>query len=125
MNVQFHKNVVSVLAVGLGLALMIGESIRSWGMGRPFMSWFDDFILAFFLCAAVLLFRRNPKNAKFLTAAWGINLAMIYISYTSKVLNPEMNIHSTLSFDLLTNLLLTALIVSIIGLIWTLLVDFS
>lgn len=111
--------------MALGLALMIGESIRSFGMGRPFLNWFDDFIMAFFLFLGVYKTRRNVHNIKYLSAAFAFNLGLLLLSYSSKISNPARDIHSTMSYEILTTLLLIATITSFIGMIWTLSVNFS
>ena len=47
------------------------------------------------------------------------------MSYLSKVLNPEDAIYSNVSFDVLTSMLLVALVLSFISMVWTLVVDFD
>ena len=113
------------IAVIFGLALMVGESVRSFGQGRPFFAWFDDFIIAFFLFYAAYMASRSPKNIKFLSAAFGICFAGLSMSYLSKIFNPTEAIYSNVSFQLLTALLLIALLASLTCMIWTLAVDFG
>lgn len=114
-----------MVAIFFGVALIIAESVRSYGQGRPFFAWFDDFVIAlfYFFCGYMAWYRAS--NIKYLSAAFALCLAGMTMSYLSKVLNPEMEIYSNISFELLTGLLLAAMVVSIIGMIWTLAVDFE
>lgn len=125
MNKSLQLKMIYGLAITLGLALMVGESIRSYGIGRPFIHWFDDFILAIFLFIGVFKTVQSVKNIKYLSAAWSISFVVLYMSYSRKANNPSIDMRSNLSSGVLTNLLLLAVIVSVVGLLWTLLVDFS
>ena len=125
MKKESQLKILCGLAMALALALMIGEAIRSWGMGRPFIAWFDDYILGLVLILGAYKTWKSPKNIKYLTAGWGMSFAALSMSYSGKMLNPSKDLHSNLSFNILTSLLLLAFTVSFVGLIWSLIVDFS
>lgn len=53
-----------MLAIVIGLALPVGESIRRWGTGAPWQAWADDFVLGAVLLAAAWSFRRGPESGR-------------------------------------------------------------
>ena len=119
-----QRQVLAAMTVTLGLALTLGESIRSYGQGRPFVAWFDDFVVSFFLFFSAWKALRHPRNIKFLSAVFAGCATGMTMSYLGKILRPDGDINSNLSFALLTNLLLAAILFSLVGMIWTLSVDF-
>ncbi len=79
-----------IMAILLALTLMIGEAIRSWGIGRPFYSWFDDQIMgAALIVGAILMAKPTPKRQSFFVAAWAFNVGMLYPSFFGKIIEPE------------------------------------
>lgn len=116
---------LSAFAVVLGAVLVLGETYRSFGQGRPFFNWFDDYIVGFFLFLGAYKTFQSARKVKFLSAAFAICATGTAMSYFSKILNPDQAIHSNVSFSILTNLLLIVFVTSSAGMFWTLAVDFQ
>lgn len=112
-----------VAAVLLALSLMIGEAIRSWGVGRPVMFWMDDMLMGgMLLVAAWLMARPSPVRHALFAAAWGVNAGMLYGSFFGKVFAPENSNAGNFDLGLLTALIGVAFVTAIAGMIATILV---
>ncbi len=111
-----------IVAIALGASLMLGETIRSWGQGRHLLFVLDDFFVGFPLVVSGLLMarptvaRRCAFSASFAAAA-----GMLYPSFFSKVLQPAAPVASSIGRDVLTALIGGAFLLSLLGLIASLL----
>jgi hypothetical protein len=86
--------VLRVMGVVHGSLLVLGETLRSWGQGRPLAFVLDDFLIGGGVVVASLLFREdNLGRRAALAAAWGANAGMLYPSFFGKLLaggNPQL-----------------------------------
>jgi hypothetical protein len=111
-----------VVAVLLALSLIVGESIRTFGQGRPFVFWFDDFLLGGFLILGAALFSDDtPRRRAAFAAAWGATAGMLYGSFFAKLFpGPGSSMQSNIPDDVLTILVGLAFATSLAGLVMTL-----
>ena len=108
--------VLRIVAVLHALSLIIGESIRSFGQGRPAAFWLDDMLMGGFLIAAARAMRRDtPRNRAAFAAAWGTNAGMLYGSFFGKVFDPARANPGNIELGLLTVLIGIAFTVSVAG----------
>ncbi len=113
--------ILRVLGAGLALSLMIGEAIRTWGTGRPFAFWFDDYWTGGLLLAgAILMGRPTPFRSHLFVAGWAACTGMIYVSFFGKIFDPESANSGNMDLGFLTLLIGMAFVTSCIGLIWSL-----
>lgn len=109
--------VCRITALMLGLSLMVGESIRSWGQNRHFLAIIDDFLTGIALVlVAVLLYRQTVLRYCALCSAFAATSGMLYGSFTSKLLAPRNDFSSNIDTGILTWLIGLALFVSVVGL---------
>ena len=113
--------VLRVLALVLGSSLVIGETIRSWGQGRPLAFVLDDFLIGGGLILAALWFRAESlRRRAALAAAWGAVAGGLYGSFFGKLLDTTgAGFHSNIPDDLLTGLIGAAYATSLFGMIAT------
>ncbi len=105
------------IAILLALSLMIGETWRSWGAGRPIMFVLDDMLMGGFLIAAAIAVKtENLRNRLAFAAAWGIVAGMLYTSFFGKVFAPETAQAGNWDLGVLTVLLGIAFAISLAGL---------
>lgn len=80
------------LAIFLGIITPLMETLRRWStwQERP-QAFFDDYILgALLLYGAWRVGQDGKKGQKFLSAAWGFALALVYVSFFGQM---ESNRH--------------------------------
>jgi len=107
-----------IWAVLLALSLMIGELWRSWGAGRDFVFIVDDQIMgAMLLWSAYLLKQQTLRRRAFFSAAWAVNVGMLYGSFFGKVVRPENAEAGNWDVGVLTALIGLAFLSAIIGMI--------
>lgn len=106
------------LGFGLSLSLMIGEVIRSWGVGRPIMFVLDDFFMGGLLLAGTILMAA-PSRLRWgvFIAGWASCAGMLYGSFFGKVFDPASANSGNFNLGLLTGLIGLAFAVSLAGLI--------
>ena len=105
------------LGTGLALSLMIGEVIRSWGVGRPIMFVLDDFFMGGLLLAgAILMVRPTRTRWAIFVAGWGACAGMLYGSFFGKVFDPASSNSGNFDLGVLTVLIGLAFVVSLVGL---------
>lgn len=68
------------LAAALGVGLVAGETIRSWGVARPLYAVVDDFVMAILLFTAAAGGARRGGLA-WLCGAYGFSAGMLYASF--------------------------------------------
>ena len=110
-----------VLAIALGTLLVAGETLRSWGQGRPLASVLDDYLLGGALIATALLFRAGDlrRRAAF-AAAWGAASGGLYGSFFSKLFAPAgASFSSNIPDGWLTGLIGAAYATSLFGVVAT------
>lgn len=106
------------LGAGLALSLMIGEAIRSWGVGRPIMFVLDDlFMGGLLLAGAILMAKPTLTRWAVFVAGWGVCAGMLYGSFFGKVFAPETSNSGNFDLGILTALIGLAFVVSLIGLV--------
>ncbi|HEY0596187.1 hypothetical protein [Sphingopyxis sp.] len=107
-----------ILAIVGALLLMGGEAYRSWGVGRPIAFWIDDMLAgAMMIAAAIMVGRPTHVTRSFFSAAWGIAVGMLYGSFFGKLLDPAGANPGNFPLGLLTVLLGIAFVISIAGLV--------
>lgn len=107
-----------IIALIHGLGLMIGETWRSWGAGRPLVFVIDDFLIGGFVILGAWLMRNDtPRNRAVFAAAWGANAGMLYGSFFGKLVEPSAVNAGNWSLDVLTWLVGLAFVVSVIGML--------
>ncbi len=100
---------------------MIGEAIRSWGVGRPIMFVLDDFFMGGLLfVGALLIAKPNRLRWGVFIAGWASCAGMLYGSFFGKVFDPASANSGNLDLGLLTWLIGLAFVVSLVGLLFTL-----
>jgi hypothetical protein len=115
-------NALRLLALLLALSLMIGELWRSWGAGRHWLFVFDDQIMGAMLILAAIALRRDTFNRRaFFAAAWGVNAGMLYGSFFGKLVAPQTVNAGNWNMDVLTVLVGVAFVVSLLGLMLSIL----
>jgi hypothetical protein len=105
--VRAAARTLQVLGVVHGAGLMLGETLRSWGQGRPLAFVLDDFWIGGGVLLAALAFRPESlrRRAAF-AAAWGANAGMLYPSFFEKLLAPPgADFHTNYSGQVLTALI--------------------
>tara|TARA_R110000868_G_scaffold41729_4_gene142129 strand:- start:690 stop:1094 length:405 start_codon:yes stop_codon:yes gene_type:complete len=108
-----------VMAALLGSTLMIGELIRSWGMGRPLVFVLDDFCIGIPLVVTAVLMAKDtkPRRAAF-AAAWGATAGMLYPSFFGKLIEQDAVAAATnIPFNTLTAILGFLFVLSLAGLV--------
>jgi hypothetical protein len=106
-----------IVAVLHALSLMIGESWRSWGVGRPVMFVLDDMLMGgFLLAAAWAVGRETMRTRAAFAGAWGVVTGMLYGSFFGKVFEPARAQAGNWDLGVLTALLGVAFAVSLAGL---------
>ncbi len=110
-----------ILGAGLALSLMIGEAIRTWGTGRPFAFWFDDYWTGGLLLTGAILMRApTPLRSHVFVAGWAACLGMLYASFFGKVFDPASQQGGNFDLGFLTVLIGLAFATALIGLVWSL-----
>lgn len=106
------------LAIILGIGLIIGETIRSFGQQRNWFFIIDDFIFGFLLIfGGILVLKKKRLSLLILISGWSASLGMTYGSFFSK-LNEKNNLKSNIDDSFLIFLVGLAFVTSIFGLIW-------
>jgi hypothetical protein len=115
-----------IFTVSLALVLMIGEGYRSWGAGRPFMTWFDDMVLgALMIGAAWAVGRETPRRRAFLTGAWGVAIGAVFLSLMSKIVDPSSTIAGNLQLSVLIWALAVIFVGAVLGFVASLAIPFK
>ena len=105
-----------IMSIGLGSALMIGETLRSLGQDRPFAFIADDFLFGGALVIAGWLARRDaPLRLRALSAAFAGAAGLLYSSFFAKLVGPPGH-QSNIDEGLLTALVGAAFLTALIGL---------
>lgn len=82
--------VLRILGVSYGLSIILGEILRSWGVGRNWAWILDDFVVGLpLIVSAILVGHPNPRRRLAFSASWAANAAMVYSSFFQKLLEPE------------------------------------
>ena len=109
-------------AILLALALVGGETIRSWGADRPLLHIADDWVAgALLLLAAWLTGRPGQVARRGVAAIWGAVAAGTLFSFVAKLIDPDGMTPGTLPPALLTALVGAAFFISLAALIASLL----
>ena len=124
-SILSHANMLklnAVLAVILGLALAVGESIRRFDTQffLPFL--LDDYIMCGLLTlGAWRAHRSSYKDLSFLMAGWSFTCGMLYLSFFANLEKYMINPSSSgISSPVWVILIFTAFVTSIFGTLSTL-----
>lgn len=121
-DLQYKFN--SYLAIILAIGLISGETIRRYGEWGHWARWMDDYLMGLFLIIpAVLILKKIEFGKKLLIAGWGINIGMLYGSFFSKIDPNSEQFQSNIQSEFLIALIGLALLVSLTGLIWILILE--
>ena len=113
--------ILRVLGAGLAVSLMIGELIRSWGVGRPIMFILDDFFWGgLLLVGAIMMAQPTRVRWGIFVAGWASCAGMMYGSFFGKVFDPASANSGNLDLGFLTTIIGIGFVVSLIGLFFTL-----
>lgn len=111
-------SILRLLACVIAIIAMVGEAMRSWGVGRPIAFWMDDVILGSLLLVGAWATRRETARRRaFFSGAWGVAAGMAYLSFFQKVFDPAHQNAGNLSLGLLTALAGAGLVLTVAGLI--------
>jgi hypothetical protein len=106
-----------VWAILLGSFLMIGETIRSWGAGRHWISVYDDFFIGIpLVVTAILVARPTVARRCAFSASFAATAGMLFHSFFGKLLDPASTNAGNVPIHLLTCLVGGAFFSSLIGL---------
>ncbi|MGB0714900.1 MAG: hypothetical protein ACPGXK_03425 [Phycisphaerae bacterium] len=106
-----------LLALLLGLGLIVGETVRSWGKGRHPLFVLDDYFIGVpLLITAMYMARPTSRRRAAFVASFAAAAGMLYGSFFSKLIDPARNTFSTIPAGWLTGLVGLAFIMSLIGL---------
>lgn len=109
---------LQILSLLLAVGLVVGESIRSWDVGRPFAAVADDFVAAgLLLLAAWLTGRPDHRARRIVVAVWALIAGAVLPNLVMKLADPAHMTPGNLSPGLLTALVGLALLVSLGGLV--------
>ena len=110
-----------LVGAGLAISLMVGELIRSWGVGRPIMFVLDDFFMGGLLLVGAILMA-NPTRLRWgiFVAGWASCAGMMYGSFFGKVFDPASANSGNLDLGFLTAIIGLGFVVSLLGLFFTL-----
>ena len=105
-----------IVAILLGIALMLGESWRSFGHDRPLVFLLDDQIAGLMLIVSAYFMSKDTtrRRASF-AAAWAVTAGMLYQGFFGKILSPETIDPGSFTAGQLVLLSGIALLISIIG----------
>jgi hypothetical protein len=105
-------------AVLLAVALVGGETIRSWGAGRPLLHIVDDWVAgALLLGAAWLTSRPGEVARRCVVAAWAVVAGGTLFSFVAKLIAPAQMMPGTLHPVVLTALVGGAFVISLSALL--------
>jgi hypothetical protein len=106
----------------LAAALVVVETYRSWGAGRPILTVLDDYVGAALLAwAAWLTARPDERARRIVVAIWGIICGVSLANFSIKILMPDRMTPGNLSPLLLQALVGAAFVLSLIALLATVL----
>jgi hypothetical protein len=107
-----------VWAILLGLSLMIGETIRSWGQGRNPLFVLDDFFVGLPLVVTAILMAQPsiPRLCAF-SSSFAASAGMLYGSFFGKLTDLSNPASSNIEIRLLTALIGLAFLASILGIV--------
>ena len=109
---------LQIVSVLLAVGLVVGESIRSWGAGRPLAAVADDVVGAgLLLLAAWLTGRPDQRARRIVVAIWALVAGAALSNLAMKIADPAGMTSGNLSPALLTGLVGLALLVSLGGLV--------
>ncbi|MBE9190786.1 hypothetical protein IQ230_10545 [Gloeocapsopsis crepidinum LEGE 06123] len=105
-----------VWAILLGLSLMVGETIRSWGQGRNQLFVLDDFFVGLPLVVTAILMARPsvPRLCAF-SSSFAASAGMLYGSFFEKLVDLSKPASSNIEIRLLTALIGLAFTSSMLG----------
>jgi hypothetical protein len=115
------RRLLRILASALGALLVIGETLRSYGQGRPLAFVADDYLIGGGLILASAYFNVDTlrRRAAF-AAAWAATSGGLYGSFFGKLLDTTgAGFHSNIPDNLLTGLIGAAYATSLFGLVAT------
>jgi hypothetical protein len=77
------------LAVAMGIFLPLAETVRRSNQlldPARFLNWFDDYLLGGALLLAAYWVKQQNRNAlSWLTAAWGIGVGALFLSFIGQI----------------------------------------
>jgi hypothetical protein len=101
----------------LGAALMLGETLRSWGAGRHWLFVLDDFFIGVpLVLTAILVARPTVARRCAFSASFAATAGMLYGSFFGKLIDPASTDPGNMPVDLLTCLVGGAFFLSLLGL---------
>jgi len=106
-----------IVAISLGLFLMIGEVIRSWGQGRNLLFVMDDFLIGIpLVITGILMSKPTVARHCAFSASFAACAGMLYPSFFGKLLDSSAPVQSNIATGCLTALIGLAFLFSILGL---------
>jgi hypothetical protein len=119
-----HRGLLALITVSYALAagLVVVETYRSWGVGRPILTILDDYVGAALLAwAAWLTARPDERSRRIVVAIWGVICGVSLANFSIKVLIPDRMTPGNLSPVLLQALVGGAFVLSLTALVATVL----
>lgn len=119
-----HRGLLVLITVSYALAaaLVVVETYRSWGVGRPILTVLDDYVGAALLAwAAWLTARPGERARRILVAIWGVICGVSLANFSIKILMPDRMTPGNLSPLLLQALVGAAFVLSLVALVATVL----
>jgi hypothetical protein len=119
-----HRGLLILISAtyALAVALVIAETYRSWGVGRPILTVLDDYVGAALLAwAAWLTARPSERARRVVIAIWGVICGVSLCNFSVKLLMPDRMTPGNLPPALLQALVGAAFVFSLIALVATVL----
>lgn len=109
---------LQIVTYALAATLVVVETYRSWGVGRPVLTVADDYAGAVMLgWAAWLTTRPGDRPRRIIVAIWGVICGVSLCNFSLKLLMPERMTAGNLPPTLLQVLVGAAFLVSLAALV--------
>jgi hypothetical protein len=115
---QRGLRVLQITTYALAVSVVVGETIRSWGVERPFLTVADDWVGAALLAwGAWLTMRPGERPRRIVIAIWGVICGASLSNFAIKLLMPDRMTPGNLPPDVLQALVGAAFVTSLIALV--------
>jgi hypothetical protein len=126
MKLKLQIKLNAYFSIIFGCLIVSGETYRRFGDFGHWSRWMDDYIIGLLLIVpAILILKGRNDWIKVLISGYGFATGLLYGSFFSKFLDVKNIQQSNIEADLLIFLIGLGLLASLVGLIWTLIIEFK